>query len=247
MQLGVDYQGGEEEIYRSVKMRFELNMSRKPRPLSFSMSQFNNLMTLSRVASSHSEDQQVIRSSMVIPIEEDEPTTDEPSCSAPAVATTTTTSNAMETNDEEEMPEVDECSICLYALAPLQALFVAPCSHSFHFMCIRSLLNSYPGFQCPICRSYSDLEASVALEPEEVMAKFGLRCKSFVPPPETAFASGHQQPSNDNHPTTTTTTTTTPPPCISKATTSSPSCSMQVPADPSPTQQPSLTHRKSMT
>lgn len=240
MQLGVDYQGGEEEIYRSVKMRFELNMSRKPRPLSFSMSQFNNLMTLSRVASSHSEDQQVIRSSMVIPIEEDEP--DEPSCSAPAVAaTTTTTSNAMETtnDDQEEMPEVDECSICLYALAPLQALFVAPCSHSFHFMCIRSLLNSYPGFQCPICRSYSDLEASVALEPEEVMAKFGLRCKSFVPPPETAFASGHQQPSSDNNPTTTT-------PCISKATTSSPSCSMQVPADPSPTQ-PSLTHRKSMT
>lgn len=241
--MGVDYQGGEEEIYRSVKMRFELNMCRKPRPLSFSMSQFNNLMTLSRVASSHSEDQQVIRSSMVIPIEEDEPTTEQqqqPSCSAPAVATTTTTTtattSAMDTNDDD-MPEVDECCICLYALAPFQALFVAPCSHSFHFMCIRSLLNSYPGFQCPICRSYSDLEASVALEPEEVMAKYGLRCKSFVPPPDTAFASGHQQqPVSDNQIA----------PSISKATTSSPSCSMQVPADTSPTQ-PSLTSRKFMT
>lgn len=198
-------------------------------------------MTLSRVASSHSEDQQVIRSSMVIPIEEDEPTTEQqqPSCSAPAVATTTTTTtattSAMDTNDDD-MPEVDECCICLYALAPFQALFVAPCSHSFHFMCIRSLLNSYPGFQCPICRSYSDLEASVALEPEEVMAKYGLRCKSFVPPPDTAFASGHQQPASDNHIA----------PSISKATTSSPSCSVQVPADTSPTR-PSLTSRKSMT
>ncbi|KAI9311363.1 hypothetical protein BX666DRAFT_2075704, partial [Dichotomocladium elegans] len=127
VQLGVDYQGGEEEIYRSVKMKFELDAIRRPRPLSFHMSQLNNLKTLSR------------------------------------------------SNSVEDMPEVDECCICLYALAPFQALFVAPCSHSFHFMCIQSLLKSYPGFQCPICRTYSNLLASVAMEPEEIMAKYGLR------------------------------------------------------------------------
>ena len=59
--------------------------------------------------------------------------------------------------------ELDECCICLYALAPFQALFVSPCSHTYHFKCIRPLLLSYPGFQCPICRTYSDLEASVAI------------------------------------------------------------------------------------
>ena len=61
---------------------------------------------------------------------------------------------------------VDECCICLYAMAPFQALFIAPCCHSYHFKCIRPLLESYPGFQCPLCRTYSDLEASVE-EPTE--------------------------------------------------------------------------------
>lgn len=71
--------------------------------------------------------------------------------------------------------EVEECCICLYALAPFQALFVAPCSHSYHFKCIKPLLDSYPGFQCPICRTYSDLDASVAIETEEVIEKYGLQ------------------------------------------------------------------------
>ncbi|KAI9278763.1 hypothetical protein BDA99DRAFT_600367 [Phascolomyces articulosus] len=268
VQLGVDYQGGQEEIYRSVKMRFELSGSRKPRPLSFSMSQFNNLRTLSRVASNHGDN---ASSSLVLVDEESttahsstKPTNNEasqcnsgPLCSnttnndsccsmenseAPEAAaaaatsdhssyhgcctnatttktnnnnnnnntktttttTTTTTTPPISTTTSshsshsslDELPEVDECCICLYALAPFQALFVAPCSHSFHFMCIRSLLQSYPGFQCPICRAYSDLEASVAIEPEEVLQKYGLRCKSFTPPPEAAFEAGHQQTSN---------------------------------------------------
>lgn len=62
---------------------------------------------------------------------------------------------------------LDECCICLYAMSPAQALFISPCSHTYHFKCIRPLLQSYPGFQCPICRQYSDLEANVATEEEE--------------------------------------------------------------------------------
>ncbi|CEI97547.1 hypothetical protein RMCBS344292_11678 [Rhizopus microsporus] len=109
VQLGVDYQGGREEIYRSVRMKFEINRHHRPRPVSFSLATFQNLRSL-------------------------------------------TTSSST---------DLDECCICLYSLAPFQALFVAPCSHTFHFKCIRPLFQSYPGFQCPMCRTYSDLEASV--------------------------------------------------------------------------------------
>jgi len=46
---------------------------------------------------------------------------------------------------------------------PCQSLFVAPCSHTWHFKCIKSLLTSpqYPIFVCPNCRASADLEAEV--------------------------------------------------------------------------------------
>ncbi|KAG0170879.1 hypothetical protein DFQ28_002173 [Apophysomyces sp. BC1034] len=112
IQLGVDYQGGVEDIYRCVKMRLEINRSRKQ---------------LNAFSLRH----------MRIP--------------------------------SEDFVQVEDCCICLYAVAPSQALFVAPCSHSFHYKCARPLLQNHPGFQCPICRSYADLEASVAVEASEVM------------------------------------------------------------------------------
>ena len=53
-------------------------------------------------------------------------------------------------------------------MQPCQCLFVAPCSHTWHYKCIRSLLSapSYPIFICPNCRAAADLEADVE-EPEE--------------------------------------------------------------------------------
>lgn len=89
------------------------------------------------------------------------------STSAAATAAAAAAAAANRTSTGED-PRVEECCICLYALAPLQALFVAPCSHTFHFKCCRPLLQHYPGFQCPLCRSYSDLDASVAIETDEV-------------------------------------------------------------------------------
>ena len=47
---------------------------------------------------------------------------------------------------------------------PCQSLFVAPCSHVWHFKCIRPILTdakTYPQFLCPNCRAVSDLEADV--------------------------------------------------------------------------------------
>lgn len=46
-----------------------------------------------------------------------------------------------------------------------QALFIAPCSHVYHFKCIRPLLQMHhPGFSCPLCRTFADLEADVETE-----------------------------------------------------------------------------------
>lgn len=80
-----------------------------------------------------------------------------------------------------------DCSICLNNIAvcaslsvnyvcpmltskyqPCQCLFVAPCSHTWHYKCIRSLLSSpsYPIFICPNCRAAADLEAEVE-DPED--------------------------------------------------------------------------------
>ncbi|KAI7901002.1 uncharacterized protein BX663DRAFT_476034 [Cokeromyces recurvatus] len=119
VQLGVDFQGGKEEIYRSVKMKFELN--RPKRLLSFNLTAFQSLRHL-------------------------------------------TNQEEKERKNDDDDNQLEECCICLYALSPFQALFVSPCSHIYHYKCIRPLLKSHPGFQCPICRTYSDLDANVAIE-----------------------------------------------------------------------------------
>lgn len=52
----------------------------------------------------------------------------------------------------------------LMTLQPCQALFVAPCSHVWHYKCIRPILNdhkTFPSFLCPNCRAVADLEADV--------------------------------------------------------------------------------------
>lgn len=83
----------------------------------------------------------------------------------------TTTTASSNTSAEE----IQECCICLYCIAPFQALFIAPCSHIYHYRCLRPLLTqNYPGFSCPLCRTYSNLEASVAVEENEVLQMLGL-------------------------------------------------------------------------
>ena len=52
----------------------------------------------------------------------------------------------------------------LMVVKPCQSLFVAPCSHVWHYKCIRPILvndKSYPQFLCPNCRAVTDLEADV--------------------------------------------------------------------------------------
>jgi len=55
------------------------------------------------------------------------------------------------------------------SIAPCQSLFVAPCSHVWHYKCIRPILNghTWPNFLCPNCRAVADLEADVEEQQEE--------------------------------------------------------------------------------
>jgi hypothetical protein len=58
----------------------------------------------------------------------------------------------------------------LFGVTIRQALFIAPCSHTFHYKCIRPLLESHhPGFSCPLCRTFADLEEDVEVEHEADM------------------------------------------------------------------------------
>ncbi|KZZ93858.1 FHA domain containing protein [Moelleriella libera RCEF 2490] len=123
VQLGIDFKGGEENIFRCVKMRLELNRGWQNKPNPFNMAAHKKLQDLFK------------------------------STKAPR------SSNS----------DSQDCSICLNSIAPCQSLFVAQCSHTWHFKCVRSLLMSpqYPIFVCPNCRASADLEADVEQPSEE--------------------------------------------------------------------------------
>ncbi|KAJ3123022.1 hypothetical protein HK098_002278 [Nowakowskiella sp. JEL0407] len=57
-----------------------------------------------------------------------------------------------------------DCCICIGAIGPYQALFIAPCSHCYHYKCVAGLLSVSQMFQCPLCRQVANLAASVSME-----------------------------------------------------------------------------------
>ncbi|KIJ49104.1 hypothetical protein M422DRAFT_28107 [Sphaerobolus stellatus SS14] len=129
LQLGVDYQGGTEEIYRCVKMRVELGREWQSGVNAFNSNALQQLKALSA------------------------PTKTSPS------------SKLKPTTIPKAPVSVADCVICLCPVTVCQALFIAPCSHAYHYKCIRPLLQMHhPGFSCPICRTFADLEADVESE-----------------------------------------------------------------------------------
>ncbi|KAI3399894.1 hypothetical protein diail_5405 [Diaporthe ilicicola] len=120
VQLGIDFKGGEEMIFRCVKMRLELNRGWQNKLNKFNMNSHKRLWNMTKAEGAGGQNYS------------------------------------------------QDCSICLNSIAPCQCLFVAPCSHTWHFKCIRSLLQSphYPIFICPNCRAAADLEAEVE-DPED--------------------------------------------------------------------------------
>ncbi|PHH61143.1 hypothetical protein CDD81_760 [Ophiocordyceps australis] len=150
VQLGIDFKGGEEMIFRCVKMRIELNRGWQNKLNVFNVAAHKRLW---KIAASGA------------------------SSSAISGSNSTAGSNSQ------------DCSICLNSIAPCQSLFVAPCSHTWHFKCIRSLLLSpqYSIFICPNCRASADLEADVD-EPDEEWLQLdeGQQDKQEAPQEEAA-------------------------------------------------------------
>lgn len=125
VQLGIDFKGGEEVIFRCVKIRVECNRGWQKSLNNFNTSTHKRLLKSAGVNKSRDSDTASVNSS--------------------------------------------ECSICLNPVAPCQALFVAPCSHVWHYKCVRNLIHgpNWPNFLCPNCRFVADLEADVEPAEEE--------------------------------------------------------------------------------
>jgi pSer/pThr/pTyr-binding forkhead associated (FHA) protein len=110
LQLGMDFRGGIEDIFRCVKMRVETNKSWQRKANQFNKEAHERLKSLALL-------------------------------------------------DETEL---SECAICLLKVKPCQAVFISPCSHCWHYKCIRPIVvKSYPQFLCPNCRETCDLEADL--------------------------------------------------------------------------------------
>ncbi|TKA57313.1 hypothetical protein B0A55_12841 [Friedmanniomyces simplex] len=129
VQLGIDFKGGEEVIFRCVKIRIECNRGWQKSLNAYNTTAHKRLLKNAGV------------------LQRKNP----------------------RDSDAASVNSSSECSICLNPVAPCQALFVAPCSHVWHYKCVRNLIHgpSYPNFLCPNCRFVADLEADV--EPPEEM------------------------------------------------------------------------------
>ncbi|KAF8806745.1 hypothetical protein BYT27DRAFT_7256746 [Phlegmacium glaucopus] len=131
LQLGVDYQGGTEDIYKSVKIKIEVGREWQASANAFNTNALKNLKTLALPLSNGKQPIKTI------------------------------------TLPAQGKSQIPDCCICLFSVTIRQALFIAPCSHTFHYKCIRPLLESHhPAFSCPLCRTFADLEEDVEVEVE---------------------------------------------------------------------------------
>ncbi|KAK2464070.1 hypothetical protein APHAL10511_003900 [Amanita phalloides] len=142
LQLGVDYQGGAEDIYKSVKIRVE-NLAAVVGP--------NVQAALPTVANG----KVATRSSKL---------------------------------------QIPDCCICLFSVTIRQALFIAPCSHAFHFKCIRPLIEAHhPAFSCPLCRTYADLEEDVEVDSAELEADAEVGTDADIEIDEASSGAQHKE------------------------------------------------------
>ncbi|KAJ7241553.1 SMAD/FHA domain-containing protein, partial [Mycena rebaudengoi] len=130
LQLGVDYQGGAEDIYKSVKIRIEVGREWQAGVNAFNTNALKNLKTLA--------------------------------IAPPAAGATAAGKKRPTRAGAQGASSIPDCCICLFPVSIRQALFIAPCSHTFHYKCLRPLLEAHhPAFSCPLCRTFADLEEDV--------------------------------------------------------------------------------------
>ncbi|KAL6305451.1 hypothetical protein BKA93DRAFT_730894 [Sparassis latifolia] len=127
LQLGVDYQGGTEDIYKCVKIKIEVGREWQTHSNPFNANALKQLKAIALQPQIEAADKKVVHYKSSLP----------------------------------------DCCICLFAVTIHQALFIAPCSHAFHFKCIRPLLETHhPAFSCPLCRTFANLDEDVEVEVE---------------------------------------------------------------------------------
>ncbi|KAK0862757.1 hypothetical protein LTS02_006984 [Friedmanniomyces endolithicus] len=102
VQLGIDFKGGEEVIFRCVKIRIECN-----RGWQKSLNAYNT--------TAH---KRLLKNAGVLK------------------------RKGARDSDAASVNSSSECSICLNPVAPCQALFVAPCSHVWHYQCVMADLEA---------------------------------------------------------------------------------------------------------
>ncbi|KAJ3312277.1 hypothetical protein HDV04_003298 [Boothiomyces sp. JEL0838] len=126
IQLGVDYQGRTEEIYKAVELKVSLETSEShARKQLQILNRFKHALVLLLMAANPYSTQK--------------------------------------DHDHKSDASVD-CCICISAIGPFQGLFIAPCSHCFHYKCIQHILRESIMFPCPVCRQVANLDASVSME-----------------------------------------------------------------------------------
>ncbi|KAE8214261.1 hypothetical protein CF327_g2302 [Tilletia walkeri] len=168
IQLGVDYQGGTEEIYRCVKMRIELNRGWQREANQYNVNALRQLRALQ---------------GSPMPVTPSGNETDKALTAEAAQGAQGATVSSV----QQPPTSVTDCCICLFSVTVCQALFIAPCSHVFHYKCIRPLLTQHhPGFSCPLCRTFADLEADVEEEDEEWQADLMRQATQGVEVPAAA-------------------------------------------------------------
>ncbi|KIP11284.1 hypothetical protein PHLGIDRAFT_27997 [Phlebiopsis gigantea 11061_1 CR5-6] len=124
LQLGVDYQGGAEDIYKCVKIKIEVGREWQTHSNPFNTNALKQLKSIAIAQPS-----------------------------------------AIDTGKRAVKTSLPDCCICLFSVRIQQALFIAPCSHAFHYKCIRPLLETHhPAFSCPLCRTFANLEEDVEIE-----------------------------------------------------------------------------------
>ncbi|KAH6572823.1 hypothetical protein BASA50_001871 [Batrachochytrium salamandrivorans] len=158
IQLGVDYQGRSEEIYRAVTIKIFITVK-------------NGTQTRASP--------QRLRSAI------------------------TSLISAMNPNNPDEDSSSTDCCICLGPMAPLQALFLAPCSHCFHYKCVTPLLGTGYMFQCPMCRQVANLDATTSAELDDspiiIEHEDHLTHGYRVPPGDLPLSNGADPTSSSYH------------------------------------------------
>jgi len=180
IQLGIDYHGKKEDIYRCIMMKIiiqgkDANIKRKA-----NIERLNNAI------------KELIAAA------------------------------APNTKDEDQLSSV-ECCICLNTLAPYQALFLAPCTHCFHYKCVHPLLGGGIMFLCPLCRQVANLEATVSTDnlfemEDDFKAKrqsLSEKSRSKEKPKDRKLSKGNKPDSNNKGSKTNLASNAAPPPTIS--------------------------------